>query len=669
MLFWFFGLISEKGFSVRRALFLSFGLVFSLFSCNDDSDDPRTNPVLQLSSLSAGTLTLNASDASKNTGVLATESFEATFSSPLDTTTVSSSFKIAKGTDTVQLSYTYSSDLKTVTAKPVAALAYFSGYDLVLKKTLQGTDGSVFPGLTVGFKTKEGVLQLTSFKIDDASANTDTRLQDVSLDPVIEIKFSAPVNTTTLSSSITLSEPGAQVPVNVQVVDNTTIKITPTQTLDGTARHALVISSSVKGILGEVFASTTKYFYTTTDPTPKFPVVSDEELLTLVQQQTFKYFYDFGHPASGMARERDSSGDVVTSGGTGFGLMALVVGIERDFISRADGVARFNKIVTFLEQADRFHGAWSHWINGNTGNVVPFSEKDNGGDLVETSFLVQGLLTVRQYLQPSDTIGNNLINRITKMWKEVEWNWYRKNNENVLYWHWSPNYNWDMNFAMYGYFEEQITYILAAASPTYSIPKEVYTNGYGRNGAIVKNNTYYDINLPLESPAPLFWVQYSYLGMDPHFSDDYANYWEQNVNATLINRAHCIDNPRNYAGYSAQNWGLTSSDNQEGYDAHSPTNDLGVITPTAALSSFPYTPEESMAALKFFYYNLGDRLWGPYGFYDAFNIQEAWYANSYLAIDQGPIVVMIENYRTGLLWELFMSAPEIEQAKTVLDLH
>ena len=366
-----------------------------------------------------------------------------------------------------------------------------------------------------------------------------------------------------------------------------------------------------------------------------------------------------------MARERNTSGDIVTSGGTGFGIMAIIVAMERNFITRAEGVERLKKMVTFLEKADRFHGAWSHWLNGSTGRVIPFSPQDNGGDLVETSFLVQGLLTFRQYLQPPDTVGNNLINRINSLWKTVEWDWYRKN-ENVLYWHWSPDLEWAMNFPLYGYFEEQITYFLAAASPTHPIPKSVYTNGYGKNGAIVKGNQYFGYTLPLESPSPLFWVHYSYLGLDPHFSDDYANYWEQNVNATLINQAYCIDNPKDFVGYSDSFWGLTSSDNHSGYAAHSPTNDLGVIAPTAALSSFPYTPAESMKALKFFYYTVGDRLWGEYGFYDAINLTNGWTANSYLAIDQGPIIVMIENYRSGLLWDLFMSAPEVQTAKTVL---
>lgn len=428
--------------------------------------------------------------------------------------------------------------------------------------------------------------------------------------------------------------------------------------------------NTLKGTQGESFSGYTRSFYTTVDDTPKFPVVTDEELLTLVQQQTFKYFYDFAHPASGMARERNTSGSTVTSGGSGFGIMALIVGMERNFITRQQGLDRMNKILNFLETADRFHGAWSHWINGDTGNVIPFSADDNGGDLVETSFLVQGLLTFRQYLNAGVPEESTLIDRINVLWQGVEWDWYRKCDptcKNVLYWHWSPDKGWIMNFALSGYFEEQITYFLAAASPTHSIPKVVYTNGFAQNGGIVRNDTYYGHPLKLGGLFPLFWVHYSYLGLNPHFTDDYADYWQQNVNASLINHDYCVSNPQKFAGYSDECWGLTASDNQSGYNAHSPANDLGVITPTAALSSFPYTPVESMKALKFFYYKMGDRLWGDYGFYDAFNVTQNWYASSYLAIDQGPIVVMIENYRTGLLWNLFMSAPEVQDGMTELD--
>ena len=390
--------------------------------------------------------------------------------------------------------------------------------------------------------------------------------------------------------------------------------------------------------------------------------LTDEKLLDLVQHQSFKYFYDFGHPDSGLARERNSSLDTITSGGTGFGLMALVVGMERGFITRQEGTARLEKILNFLETCDRYHGVWPHWLSGSTGKVIPFSPKDNGADLVETAFLVQGLITVREYLRDADAKEKEMKERINTLWQEVEWDWFTQGGQEVLYWHWSPDFGWEMNHAIRGHNETLITYVLAASSPTHSIDSMVYHKGYAMDGEIMNGSDYYGISLPLgqELGGPLFFSHYSFLGLDPrNLEDQYANYWEQNVNHTLINRQYCIENPNNYKGYSADCWGLTASDNHQFYSAHSPTNDLGVITPTAAISSIPYTPEYSIQAIRHFYYELGEKLWGEYGFHDSFNLTENWWADSYLAIDQGPIVVMIENYRSGLLWELFMSAPEI----------
>lgn len=531
----------------------------------------------------------------------------------------------------------------------------------ILFALLLNACGSDSPSPDTGAK----FISVRDFNVD--SRPISNSYSGTSLTPEVTIKFSEPIDHESASTSITMA--GTTLGFTFSNGDSNVIA-KPTAPLKYLTAYRVVVSEQLKSTTGKNTSGVTNInIVTQLDPADKKPRISNDALLDLVQKQTIKYFYDYAHPTSGMSRERLNSGNTVTSGGTGFGIMAVIVGMERDFIPHNDGINHFNKIVTFLETSDRFHGVWSHWIDGANGKVIPFSTKDNGGDLVETSFLVQGLITLRQYLKPADTVGNNMINRINKLWRDVEWDWYRKNNENVLYWHWSPNYNWEMNFPLYGYFEEQITYILAAASPTHSIPKVVYTNGYGKNGAIVRNGIHYNIKLPLETPAPLFWVQYSYLGMDPHFSDDYANYWEQNVNATKINQAYCIANPKKFYGYSDKCWGLTASDNQQGYSAHSPTNDLGVITPTAALSSFPYTPEESTKALEFFYYTLGDKLWGDYGFYDSFNLSTGWIASSFLAIDQGPIVVMIENHRTGLLWNLFMSAPEIQDAKTKLNLH
>ncbi|SEM29225.1 hypothetical protein SAMN05216436_103120 [bacterium A37T11] len=395
--------------------------------------------------------------------------------------------------------------------------------------------------------------------------------------------------------------------------------------------------------------------------TDKFPRIPDEELLTLVQKQTFRYFWDFGHPISGMARERNTSGDVVTTGGTGFGLMAMVVGVERGFITQAEGVERLQKILNFLKTADRFKGAFPHWLNGNTGKVQPFSGKDNGADLVETAFLMEGLLTARQYFSSQGPTEVTLRGDITQLYNAVEWDWFRKNNGNVLYWHWSPNYNWDMNLPIQGWNEALVVYVLAAASPGHAIPKSVYDQGWAQNGALKNGQTYNGIVLPLGSPSggPLFFEHYSFLGIDPRgLKDSYADYDIQTKAHSLINYNYAVANPKGYKGYGADCWGLTASDIPNGYTASSPTNDQGVIAPTAALASLPYTPEESMKALHFFYYKIGDKLWGKYGFTDAFSLTQAWFAESYLAIDQGPIIVMIENYRSQLLWNLFMSAPE-----------
>ena len=436
--------------------------------------------------------------------------------------------------------------------------------------------------------------------------------------------------------------------------------IEPVEQLNPLATYRLFFEPGVNlgGNFTERYSIT---FKTQIDSTPKFPIIPDEELLTLIQQQTFKYFWDYAHPVSGLIRERLGSGEVVTSGGSGFGMMAILVGIERDFITREQGFERLNTIVNFLSnpETDRFHGAFSHWLNGSTGKAIPFSAKDNGGDLVETAFLMQGLLTAKEYFKNGSAEEQAMCEAIQELYEGVEWSWYRRDHQNTLYWHWSPNYGWEMNHQIRGWDEALVVYVLAAGSPTYPITKEVYDEGWARNGdyPMVNNKTFYNIQLPLghDYGGPLFFSHYSFLGLDPrNLSDLYANYWEQNVAHSLINRAYCIANPNKYYGYSAECWGLTASDIQNGYTASSPTNDRGVIAPTAAISSIAYTPEESLAALRFFYYVLGDRLWGEYGFFDAFNLSSIWFASSYLAIDQGPIVCMIENYRTGLLWETFM---------------
>ena len=394
--------------------------------------------------------------------------------------------------------------------------------------------------------------------------------------------------------------------------------------------------------------------------------MTDDQFLDMVQEYTFRYFWDFAHPVSGLARERNTSGETVTMGGSGFGIMGILVGIERGFITWEQGLARMLKIILFLEDADRFHGVFPHWMNGSTGEVIPFSPMDNGGDLVETAFLFQGLLTAREYFDGNTANEVVLRQKITNMWQEINWDFYR-NGKSVLLWHWSPTFGFALNHEIRGWNEALIIYLLAIASPTHAVLPALYHTGWA-GGNYVNGFSIYGHKLFVGSVTggPLFFAHYSFMGFDPRFNkDQYANYFIHNRNHTLVNRAYCIHNPENHIGYSDVCWGLTASDDPlVGYLAHEATlaRDNGTIAPTAALSSMPYTPEESLAALKHFYREHGDRLWGPMGFYDAFNLTENWFASSYLAIDQGPIICMIENHRTQLLWENFMRNPEIDGA-------
>lgn len=528
---------------------------------------------------------------------------------------------------------------------------------------------------------------LACSKEDNNNELTDFRLNEISIDGLknqesytdinplelsIALSFSADIDRNTVVSNIKLRDKNnREIELSYVYNDSKNIQLQPVSSLEAYSKYSLIIYPGLKSTDGTgLFTGKTYSISTTIDMSDKFPRISDEELFTLVQSQTFKYFWEFGHPTSGMARERTASGDIVTTGGTGFGIMAMVVAAERGFITRAQAIERIQKITTFLAtKCTRYHGAFAHWINGNTGATQAFSTYDDGADLVETALLFQGLLTARQYFSGTSTAEVQLRNDITALWEAIEWTWFQKDGSNTLYWHWSPNHGWQMNMQISGWNEALIVYVLAASSPTYPITKQVYDTGWTRNGNFVNRQTYYGYTLPLGENygGPLFLSQYSFLGIKPHnLTDQYTNYWTQNRNHTLINYNYCVTNPSNYAGYSDECWGLTASDGNNGYNAHSPTNDKGVIAPTAALSAMPYTPDESMKALHFFYYKLGDKLWKEYGFRDAFNLSAQWVDDQYIAIDQGPIIIMIENHRTGLIWNTFMQDTEIQSGLTRL---
>lgn len=460
------------------------------------------------------------------------------------------------------------------------------------------------------------------------------------------------------------------IPVTIDYADGDSVLIIqPADPLPSLTRFAVSVSNALRSVSGNALSGTFSLAVRTgINPSNKFPVISDSALLDTVQERTFSYFWDYGHPVSGLARDKSNTSELddCSVGGTGFGILCIPIAINRGFITRAEGLARLQKIVDFLgTKAQTYHGTFPHRINGTTGATIMWESKDNGGDIVETSFLMMGLLTARQYFNRTDAQETTLRNAIDSLYDHVDWTWFEKDGKNALYWLWSPDYRWDASFMVRGWNEALIVYVLAASSPTHPITKEVYDNGWADNGAIRNGQQYYGITLPL-GPAfggPLFTAQYSFLCINPDgLSDTYADYEVQTKNQTLINRAYCTDNPKHYFGYSDSCWGLSACSTDQGYIACSPANDVGVIAPTAALSSFAFTPEASMEALKYFYYRLGDYVWGDYGFVDAFNLNKTpvWTGPQELVYNQLPIMIAIENYRTGLIWNLFTSCPEVK---------
>lgn len=514
-------------------------------------------------------------------------------------------------------------------------------------------------------------MELASKKINGQVVSTSFQ-QLASNAVVVQLGFSAKVDKKSVVDAVSIRQQNTatNIPVTVDFSNGDSVLIIqPASPLGFLSQYSITVSDALKSTDSSRFSATvTLTVRTGIDPSDKFPLISEEALLDIVQKRTFKYFWDYGHPVSGLARDKTNTSELddCSIGGTGFGILCIPVAVNRNFISRAEGLARVQKIVSFLKlKSKTFHGAFPHRMHGVTGDVIVWSPKDDGADLVETSFLMMGLLTARQYFNQSDANETTLRNDINTLFNNVEWTWFRKDNQNALYWLWSPNHNWDITFMIRGWNETLIAYVLAASSATHSISKEVYDNGFAGNGSVKNGQQYYGFTLPLGSAfgGPLFLSQYSFLCIKPAgLKDAYADYELQTKDHTLINRAYCKENPKNYFGYSDSCWGLSASSTNIGYTACSPVNDVGVITPTAALSSFAFTPNESMKALKYFYYKLGDLLWKEYGFVDAFNLNTnpSWIAPQELVYNQLPVMIAIENYRSGLIWDLFVSSPEIK---------
>ena len=411
---------------------------------------------------------------------------------------------------------------------------------------------------------------------------------------------------------------------------------------------------------------------------------NDDELLDMVQEGCFRFYWEAANHNSGMAVEiLPGDENLVAVGASGFGIMALLAGTERHFITREQCAERLLKITRFLRRADRFHGVWPHFLNGATGKVIPyFGKYDDGGDLVETAFLCQGLLAARQFFDRDNAAEREIRQTITGLWRGVEWDWYRKTpTSDFLYWHWSPDHGWHISHPLVGWNETLIVYLLAIASPTHPVPASLFSTGWAGQSDLAtryrqnwsrttqgdhytNGGSYYGIKLDVGegTGGALFFTQFSFMGFDPRGkADQFTDYFRNNRNIALINHAYCAENPCKFVGYGADCWGLSAGVNSGG-GRPLPSDDNGTLCCSAALGAFPYTPQESMAALKHFYRTLGDKTWGIYGFHDGFNQTQHWFEPVWMGLNQAVITVMIENYRSGTIWKHFMANPEIQPA-------
>lgn len=400
--------------------------------------------------------------------------------------------------------------------------------------------------------------------------------------------------------------------------------------------------------------------------------------LDRLQRDAFSYMWDHAYP-SGLAFENNRYADgPATTGGTGFGIAAMVVATERGWIGRQAAVDRLLTITAFLrDKSDRkrLHGAFPHWLNGVTGQTMPFGPRDTGADIVETAFLMQGLLIARNYFT-GDGDEAELRARINELWHDVDWAWFTRGPSGTendgLYWHWSPEHGFAMNMKVTGFNEGMVAYVLALASPTRPITPEAYAGWSATDEYKPTSGNGYTLEAGIPYGGPLFITHYSYIGLDPRqLADDKVphGYWVRNVTQTLMNRAYCLETAPAENRYAEDYWGLTSCDAKDCYRYGAPGNDPGTVAPTAALSAMPYTPYYSMQVLKALYGRFHNVMWGPCGPYDAFSLRDDWYARTYQAIDQLPIVCMVENYRSGLLWRLFMNDPDVKRGLQRAGLH
>lgn len=395
--------------------------------------------------------------------------------------------------------------------------------------------------------------------------------------------------------------------------------------------------------------------------------LTDSVFLDLVQRASFDFFWLEANANNGLIKDRSASGAACSIASVGFGLTAITIGIDRGWITREAGRTRvLNTLKTFWtkpqgrETSGRigYKGFFYHFLDMNTALRTWNSELSS----IDTALLLAGILDMKQYFTSSDAAENDIRALADSIYYRVDWNWMRNFQPNITG-GWFPESGF-INWWWAGYNEAMIMNILGLGSPTHAIQSptwNAWTSGY--QWQTQYGQTY--VIFP-----PLFGHQYSHCWIDfRNIQDAYMrgkgiNYFENSRRATLAARAYAIANPRGHKGYGENVWGLTACDGPNGYSARGAPpaqNDDGTIAPTAAASSIPFTPQESIAAMRHMYDTYRAQLWTKYGFRDAFNLNVNWWGPDVIGIDEGPIVLMIENYRTGKVWQRFMQNADIQR--------
>lgn len=365
----------------------------------------------------------------------------------------------------------------------------------------------------------------------------------------------------------------------------------------------------------------------------------DEQFLDELERFAFRYFVEQTNPRNGLVRDRDQPDAPASIAATGFGLVAWSIAAARKWVS-AD--AALDIILAtlrfFAHEAEQVHGFFYHFLDFRTGERYQEKWKSELSS-VDTAWLLAGVLVAKEAF-PDHPQVQKLAEQIEE---RVDWKWMC-DGQLTLRTGWTPEEGffagrWDE------YAEHMFMYLIALGSPTFPLPKESW-DAWERNWTEYKGYRYLDC-------PPLFTHQYSHAFVDfRKWRDRYADYWESAVQATLANRQFCIDHADRFKSYGPNSWGLTACDGPDGYRAYGAKEGWhdGTVAPCAAAGSLPFAPQECITALRFFRERFSERLWGRYGFRDAFNLDRNWWATDTLGIDQGITLIMIENLRSGLVW-------------------